>query len=95
MEDHQQVLRYAVDVELKLMGAYADTQVPGKFGTIREHLERAKENIIPRFARDAVSQVREVWLAIRFEGDDVSTHKETIYRLIDLEYRIQREARLI
>lgn len=91
----------AVDLELSLMGDFADIQVPGKFQgiTIRNTLEQVKTWMTPMGIRDALRLIEELWLALNFNGYGVhayghnkhSEHFETVIRLIELKWRIQKE----
>lgn len=84
----------AIDLELELMGDFADTQVLGRFSTIRSMLDTVKEYLTPRGWRDSVSILYELWQALICDGHGPhGLHWETTMRLMALEERIKKEWR--
>lgn len=93
MEPHKPILLRAIALEVELMGPLADTKAGTSYHTPRQLLDVAVDFLAPKRADlaaglDYITKARE---SIR----GLPGTFETVLRLIELNWRIEREWRLV
>lgn len=93
----QESLPVAIDLEIKMLGEYADVPIPRYYNdTARNFLCRAKRALLQTKpdANDCFQQVRTLYEHLLWNRgliEDYNTRFEAAMRLMDLETRLKRE----